>query len=401
MDIRIINSQKLIPEGHRVFVLHAGRNKKFFKNFMFQNCVFFDLPELDLPTEFEVNDDLKSKLHMAKAWAIYLDRYSNIDPPSRDPKDYDPKTGLEDEKYSRMDPQNIRAIQELYSDANAGDLVVCCGKGYNSPVLIGELLDYEVGAETVPKIAIESYGGREIPYRPVKWLSKNRTRFDFTFDFSQLLSNRSAMIRVPRSRLKEAYDYAYGEYSMADQASISLDVSPANVEGDIDLSTIPVDPLQLRSATDLALYFNAFFNAIELDNVDEFLSLNSIGEAASSRFYKDDPLAVEYDIHSPGEVVFRMHNEIKAIFIAAFLSLSSGPVSADVSVALESGEEFRIEIQNDWPTEAEDCYLGLSEKFRTALNFMNADTWERICRQRQEFSADLDFNSGTKVEPQS
>ncbi len=393
MKIRIFSNHKIVPENHKVYVLHAGWKKKFYLDFLRHGAVFLDIPEMRLPWDFELNDDLKKELQRSHALAKYYKYPESLDLPSENLDDYHPVLGLRSADFPSMDGQTLNAVKELYQKAKAGDLVIVPGWGLDQPVLIGEL--QAIGEVDIPHVPVAFYKEKTIPARKVNWLNKSHSRHHFSIDFAKQLSNSRAMIRLPRSLTHEAYDYAYGDYSDDRNASISIEVVPTGM-GEQGMDAQGIDALQLRSATDLALYFNSFFASISDGTVTDFLSL-SISEAVRSRYYRASPVDIEYDIHSPGDVIIRTKNGArKMVFIGAMLSLIE--VASATGVQVPSGDNLEVVVENKWATNVDDCDLNIDEDVRTALNFLGAERWEELCREYLEFSDSIDFDSGTIVE---
>lgn len=392
MDIKIFNKYKIIPDDHNIYVLHAGRNKCFLADFFATQSVFLDIPSVDLSAEEPEGKKAIERYHRTlqkgSAFAHFHKFPDRLIAPPNDVEKYHPKLGLQDPNYKRMDGPAIAAVTELYYKAKTGDLVIVPGRGYQGNVLIGEigpLVTTKNGK--IKKTPVSEYHGVEIAHRPVKWLSTYKARVEFSPEFGKILGLPRKLVKLPESLKFEAYDYAYEEYVYNQGASIRIEVLPV---GD---QSKGIDPVKLRKATDLVVYLNALYNALG-GNIDEFSRL-SMSEAIDSEFYAMGPLTIEYEIHSPGDVIFRAHDFAKRlIFTSVLAALLSTGVSAE---DLYSDTDVNISSESVW-SEVEDCDIDVADSVRAALNFLGAEKWEALCDSHKSYSDSIEFNINTDVE---
>lgn len=385
--LRVELDQKIISDDHRVFVLHAGKNKIFYDDFASYSRIFMDLPGLELKTNFQLDDMTRRQIQRANAYA-YFYRRGHGDVPPADIEQYDPSLGLAESDYPQFNKRSFNSLELLYSDAVTGDLVVIPGRGYETPVLIGELLPLDEQDGKIRPAFISKYEA-QAPSRKVKWLNRSQTRLGFSLEFVKALSNGQALIMLPNSLKKEAYDYAYGNYAVSDTSSIRIFVEPSGED-----KQVSIDPLPLRHATDLVMYFNAIYNAIfdpeTGGDIPDDLRNMAISQAVMSEYYKARPLAFEADLHSPGDVVYRAANNVKKLAVIGALIAICGCGSMAYA-ELSSG----IELVNTWNVTPDDCDLQISEEIRTIMNLMGAELFENACEARKLAGEALSIDTNT------
>lgn len=378
MEIEINSPSKTIPESNKVYILRPGKSGSFLSDFLSKNVVFLDLPKMELPPKFSLTDDLKRKIHMARAFSTYYRSSSiSLDIPPIDPAKYDPKKGLDDKRYTSSDGQTFKSVQTLYFEAKDGDIVICHSGGMDSPIYVGEIQ----GEYNQDKALITKYGEQEVPARKVKWLRKNRRKYDFSFELTQQLRNPRALFLLKQSLRQEIYDYAYGIYELAEEASITVRVSPPENPQD------HIDPLALSSAQNLVLYLNAMHNALKNSELSAFNQL-SFEAAIASDYYKVAPLSAEYEIHSPGSVIYRAQQGAKVGFIAAVLALTSYPNVAEA-------QEYDVMVKNEWNEVPSSCDVEVADSVKHILLHLNLDQWQRLCEERKKADAAIKFESST------
>ena len=238
MTIIIDPAIRILPEDHRIFVLHPGEGKRLDSDFEATNSVFLDLPGISFSEAPDMNDtDMRNKLRMSRRISIWRRRGSAAkDEPSRNPDDY--AISIE----AANAPRFVHEVHDLYTEAKAGDLVIVPGKGYGSTVFFGVFLNNFDKDFTVESAR---YPGETIPARRVRWLPVNLAKAQFNRRLVRLMQNRQAIIQIAiEADRREVYAHAYGDYIWKQSSGNLLRVS----KDDIDLN-------DLSKAVDLTNYF--------------------------------------------------------------------------------------------------------------------------------------------------
>ncbi len=161
-------SAKIVPPTQRAWVVHAGRSRVNYKDFVENEIVFLEIPYIKLDKEtLTSRASLRRTIRRAIAWRDHKETTGSNEP-SAQLKDY------EDGTFSDDSLQTLSgSINRLYGTAKVGDLVIVPGReiyeGFSrSVVRIGEIITDFNPEETYS-------GGRastqSVPIRRVRWLS--------------------------------------------------------------------------------------------------------------------------------------------------------------------------------------------------------------------------------------
>lgn len=310
MAIIVDPAIRILPDDHRIFVLHPGEGKRFYGDFQASESVFLDLPGISFSTAPDMNDtNLRNKLRMAKRIGIWRRRGSNPeDAPSRNPDDYAVTTVTVDA------PRFVHEVHDLYTEAKTGDLIIVPGKGYGSTVFFGEVMnDFDPGFT----VTSHRYPGETIPARKVKWLPINMSKQQFNRRLIRLMQNRQAIIQVTREDdRREIYTHAYGDYVWRESSGNLIRVT----KDDIDLN-------DLNKAVDLTNYFASQYLALKKGELPQFLGM-AFHDAIDHYYDKSYFGGVNVEIHSPGFFGRPMKKAAMAGYVSAMLALSGSGISA-------------------------------------------------------------------------
>ena len=187
---------KQISSGIKIFILHAGKGRKFFNIFKQNNVVFLNISDLKLTTnDFEDINSLKRKISQA----CFKDG---------DVRGLISLTG---------------SISTLYNVAKVGDLIIIPNYGYYEKFLIGEIIsDFDSS-----DIFISQQMNLRVPFRRVKWLPLplNANKKNLSHDLGILLGNQKAIIEISEENQKEEIlNLAYKKY-------IYKDISKSYISG--------------------------------------------------------------------------------------------------------------------------------------------------------------------------
>ncbi|MBZ9742353.1 hypothetical protein [Mesorhizobium sp. CO1-1-4] len=359
MTIIVDPAIRILPDDHRIFVLHPGEGKRFYGDFQATESVFLDLPGVSFATPPDMNDtNLRNKLRMAKRIGIWRRRGSKVeDTPSRNPDDYAVTTVAADT------PRFVHEVHDLYTEAKAGDLIIVPGKGYGSTVFFGEVVnDFD------PDFTVEShrYPGETIPARKVKWLPVNLAKQQFNRRLVKLMQNRQAIIQVTREDdRREIYTHAYGDYVWKESSGNLIRVT----KNDIDLN-------DLNKAVDLANYFASQYIALKKGEIQQFLDMD-FHDAIDSYYDKSYFGGVNVEIHSPGFFGRPMKKAAMAGYVSAMLALSGAGVSAQ--------EAADTKVLNSANTVVSICDMELEADIRQTMEmYANIHLWEDdVCPRRE------------------
>jgi hypothetical protein len=377
MAIIIDPGIRLIPDDQRVFVLHPGERKIFYKEFYNLNSVFLDFPGIDFARKLDSNDvDLRNSLRMSRAIAAW--HRLGRDPtkkPSRDAGDYSVKNPAGEK------PRYLHEVIDLYEEAKKGDLIVVPGPGYNSVVYIGEFSD---NFDQTFKVEVSRYPFDKIPARRVNWLRWDVIKGTFSTRLIALLQNRAAIIEVKQeSDRREIYTAAFGNYIWKGSSGNLIRTKHAH----IDLN-------ELGNAINLVNYFSAQYLALKDNRLEEFVALEF--HEAIERFYKKEFFgSVDVEIHSPGEIGRTMKTATLAAYVSAMLALSAN--------CTDAAEAKAVVVSNSASIVATVCDMELEQEIRQSMEVhANFDIWkQKLCPKRQRAENEVGLEADVKVKKQN
>ncbi|MBZ9654658.1 hypothetical protein [Phyllobacterium lublinensis] len=359
MTVIIDPEIRILPDDHKVFVLHPGDNKRFYKDFVDTKSVFLDLPGISFAEPPKMDDEaIRNALRMARRISIWKRRGSVAkDKPSRDPNDYAVANP------GSKAPKFVHEVHELYSEARRGDLIVVPGKGYESTVYLGEFVnDFD------PNFTVESlrYSGEKIAARKVAWLPVNMAKSQFNRRLIRLMQNRQAIIKISQQTdRREIYNFAYGDYIWKEASGNLIKVT----KDEIDLN-------DLNKAVDLTNYFASQYLALKKGELEQFLTLE-FHDAIDKYYDKKYFGGVNVEIHSPGYFGRVMKHAIMASYVSAMLALSGAGITAQ--------EALDVQVKNSANPVVSICDAELEKDIRETMEmYANIHLWEEdICPKRE------------------
>lgn len=371
MTVIIDPSVRIIDEDNQVFVLHPGQNKRFMEDFAASSAVFLDLPgvKFDEPPS-ATSDVVQRKLRMSRRIRGWHSRGRPEDAaPSRDVASY--KAG---------DKEKIRflyEVEDLYSDAKAGDLVLVPGRGYGNTVLIGEFVG---GFDRDFAVYPPRYRGEVIPARQVRWLHANVVKASFSQRLIKLMQNRQAIIRIRQPEdLHEVYERTYGDYVWGARSGNLVRVGAQEV-----------DLRDLTKAADLTNYFAAQYLALKKGELEAFLRL-PFDEALERYYDKAFFGGVAVEIHSPGFFGRVMKDAALAGYVSVMLALSSSAVPAQ--------EASGAVVQNSVNDTVSICDVTLEKDVRETMEMhANFRLWDDVvCPKAGAASRDVGLTTDVEI----
>ncbi|THK35664.1 hypothetical protein EHS39_23880 [Ensifer sp. MPMI2T] len=366
-------AQRVIDKDHQIFVLHPGDGKRFYNDFIAHSAVFLDIPGIKLTATPDIEDEETRKLlRMARAiggWHKSGRPAQRL--PQRDPQAF--SVSVE----GREAPRFMREVQTLYTDAKPGDLIIIPGPGYNSAVLMAELV-----GEFDPEYKVDSarYAADLIPARRIKFLQTGHAKYEFGRRAIQLMQNRQAIIRVSDDADRhEFYEHAYGDYVWGDVSGNYMEITEA-----------VVDQKDLTDVLFMTNYYGAMYVAMKAGKLEHFASLpwhKAINEYYNRELFGD----ISIEIHSPGFFGRPMRNASIAGFIAAMTALASAGAS--------SAEVATVVVQNSANGRVSVCDLDLQQDVQSTVKMVsNAHLWwDEVCAAQKAASKKTGLKTKAKV----
>ncbi|MDW5315518.1 hypothetical protein [Rhizobium sp. PL01] len=359
MTIIVDPEIRILPDDHKIFILHPGSSKRFYNDFQQTNSVFLDLPGIsfDKPPRAD-SPELRASLRMARRISTWRNSGSkDDDKPSRAVSDYAVKNA------SNAPPKLVHTVIDVYGEAKPGDLILVPGAGYNSTVYVGEF-----NGEFDPGFTVEPlrYPKEKVPARRVTWLPVALAKNQFNRRLIRLMQNRQAIIQVGAEEdRREIYSIAYGDYVWKESSGNLIRVT----KDEIDLN-------DLNKAVDLTNYFASQYLALKKGELEQFLALE-FNEAIDRYYDKSYFGGVSVEVHSPGFFSRKMKDAMLAGYVSAMLALSGANVSAL--------EAIDTKVVNSANAQVSICDMELEKDIRETMEmYANIHLWEKdICPRRE------------------
>jgi hypothetical protein len=385
MQIKIRTRYKEIPKYHRVYLLHAGRKKLFFEDFLDKSLVFMDLPGAKLAEGFKLEPEIKKELQRAKATADWMFRDKQHAAPSDNLDDYDPLLGEQgidrkEEERVPLDGRSFGAIQALYLDAEPGDLVIVpSAGGAAARVLIGEFVG-GYNENLRGKCSQLPEGAPSYPARKVRWLKTDTVKHDFSVKAYKSFAQLRTLHSLPASVRREIYDHAYGEYIFTDSSNMNINIQPP--EGlEVAPEQWQVDALAAHDIHSLVLYYGGLYAALREERAAEYLALAGMYEAIHHELAAIDPFTWQSSVSSPGSITFRApKDQVKALVVATILALAACPALAEA----EQLADAKITLENSWSTVPSDCDKAVGGVLTEFMAQVSGDIWLKNCKIQQD-----------------
>lgn len=296
LDLRTV----IIPDDRRMWVVHPGKNKKFFEDFEQNNRIYLEYPDLDLSPEV-LNDDIELRRRIK--YSLELAKYEGY---VRSNGAQIRLADFEGDATTNV-AVFLRTIRHMFDNMSEGDLVIVPGWGSYSRVLFGEIVG-SVNFDEKTRIFPHTFA--DTHYRRVKWLSVTRTKPELG-DLVKYVNKPPAVAEVARDRSTERFfDFAYDAY-LTDARSWSTITAPTYRSNDPRAIADSVRLIEFAVASYWAMEDQADISSMTMDEVIE-------------KFYSNrdiEHFGISYA--SPGRVDFKAQNRTLSIWVAVFIALAS------------------------------------------------------------------------------
>ncbi len=373
MSLILDPGQRVIDADHQIFIVHPGDGKRFYQDFLAYKAVFLDIPGVSFPAAPNIEDeDTRRRLRMARAiggW--YRAGRPAAKSPPRDPDTYTVTV------EGREAPRFMQEVKTLYVDAKPGDLIVIPGPGYNSAVILAELIE---GFDPDYRVNSIRYGAEMIPARRLNFLKSTHAKYEFGRRAIRLMQNRQAIIRVSdEADRHEFYEHAYGDYVFGDVSGSYMEIT----------ETV-VDQKDLTDVLFLTNLYGAMYVALKAGELDKFLDMpwhKAINQYYNRELFGD----ISIEVHSPGFFGRPIRDAAIAGFIAAMVALATAGI--DPATAAE------VDVQNSANQHVSVCDMTLRDDVRATMKMVtNAHLWwDELCEVQKAASEQTGLKTKAKV----
>lgn len=299
-----INSRLILPE-HKIWLVYAGKRRRFFDIFSENSCVFLEHPALQLTTRaLESEGEIRRRLRASDAVLRWV-RGATDTPPTRSLLSYSTNPPSSTEKGRRAFNAEVGNIIRMFRTVAPGDLIICPPMGHYEPMLIGEVVDEWKSDQS---FEIELLGSEAVPYRRVKWIRRDLPRRSLPPTVGRALQNPHAISEVRNDHREAIYQAVYEQYAFGDHSKVDL-------VGD---QYSGKDPTETNDAAKLIKYTLSALNADQTGNLKQFSSMNI--DDAINRFYSRDlVIDLSQNFNSPGKFKLTIKGAVNALVVSSFI----------------------------------------------------------------------------------
>lgn len=363
-----ISPIRLIPTDASVWLVYAGRGRRFFQTFRDTRSIFLSLPGFNATENVFASDEL-TRRHLAMSDAVgrWISGATNS-PPSRNPATYNPYSHQAGTSEAKSFSADLGNISRMFKEAKPGDLVLSPTVGHYDPYLIGEISH---GWKKTDDREIPLLQSEIVPTRKVRWLNTALARRDFTSRVSRRLQNQHAITRMDEDLYEDIFDAVYPNYVWGERSKL-------DVFGDSYTGT---DPLQPYASALLLKYVIASVFAYHKDQFDAFQALEP--HDAIIAFY-DETLVLEFaqNFNSPGK--FSIVAKLGALSILASAGLIVA--TADHTVPLQQTKTEATETVKGAMSGAGKA--AMANELDGYVNSMSAVKWPDVQEKLGKLSND-------------
>lgn len=360
----------VIPRERKIWVVHPGKNKKFFADFQERNRIFLEYPDLSV-TQKLLDDD--TELRRRIRYSLELMRYDGLtrsDGTTISVSDLDGDSSNNVAVY-------LRTVKHLFQNMDEGDLVIVPGWGAYARVLFGEVVG-PVNFNQKDRIYPHAYA--DIQYRNVKWLSTDRTKAELG-DLVKYVNKPPAIAEVGRNpATDEFFDFAYDSYVMEDK-SWSTITAPKYRSN---------DPSAISDSVKIVEFAVASFWAMERGQSLSGLTFDEIIE----KYYSTE--GIEHfglSYASPGRLDFKARNTRLSIYVAAVVALAS---VGGISGCKATGQP--IDVENS-ETPSPKLNADLKGQISVLVNQVDAPTARQLEKKGAHAVTATGINTPIAVRP--
>lgn len=319
----------VIPRDRKIWVVHPGKNKKFFADFKDRSRIFLEYPDLNVTQSLLDDDDA---LRRRIRYSLELMRYDGLTRGDGTPILLGDFVGDAQSNVAVY----LRTVKHLFQNMTEGDLVVVPGWGAYANVLFGEVMG-SVNFDQKDRIYPHAYA--DIQYRNVKWLSTERTKAELG-GLVKYVNKPPAIAEVARNPYNdEFFDFAYDSYIMEDK-SWSTITAPKYRSNDPSAISDSVKIVEFAVATFWAIEKGLSLSGLSFDEVIE-------------KYYSTD--GIEHfglSYASPGRLDFKARNTRLSIYVASVVAMAcagalSGCKAAATPINVENSETPSPQLNAD------------------------------------------------------
>jgi hypothetical protein len=370
---------KLVRDDVAVWLVYAGRGRRYFEAFREKGVVFLNLPGFNgSDSVFESEEKIRRHLHMSDEIGKWVSG-ARSSPPSRNASSYSAypfKSGTSEAKSFNADVGNI---MRMFVEAKPGDIVLSPPYGHYDPLLVGEIRTKWSKADDLPVAYLE---GESVPSRRVRWLNLAYARRDFPPRVSRKLQNPHAISKVDPEFYREILDLIYPSYVWGDRSK--LDVFGDNYKG--------TDPFQIFDSARLVKYVAASIFAFEDGEFDDFQALSA--NDAIAQYYDEDRVEeFGQNFNSPGKFSIVAAVGTFSILASAGLYVATAdPSKSFKAVQTEALETTKESMHGAGKTAKSDV-------LDNYVDSMKATNWKKVQEELGKPSNEnLPLNLSNKIE---
>lgn len=361
-----------------VWVMHPGRGKRFFKDFLDRGIFFLDLPRADLTEELIGNRETLIK-EIAKSEAIQ--KYHNvggIDYPSL-ARDSFIVLDEDKRKYNSI----VSAVKRFVTEIKKGDLIIVPQTSQYKDMIIGIVED---NFDEAKRTYVKRYDKDYVLARKYKKINKSITKRHFSANVAEKLGNQNTIVKLQGYEREEVLTLALGSYMT--EASSKIDLYCPKYSGK--------NSLELHSTQVLINYFIAIYDAHQRGEFELIIN-KSVFDVARNYYEADFIESIEHEFHSPGFFRLKTKSAILASFVAIMITLPALSVGASVnrdSVDIYNSKMDELGVPENGAIDVEE----LQKLIESTVSSISNENMDEVKRLAQESKDNVNLKTDIKFE---
>lgn len=341
---------RIVGPDDDVYIIQPGRNYGLYEAFDRHEAVFLEFPGLDIDLKtLPQRDELRRQLVKAISIRDWIENDRSDPEPPRDSSDY------ADVAYGRRLGRYAGAVEALFYKLAAGTIIVVPGRGFDDPVLFGQIVGT---AEQVSWRDV--YGGERLPVRRVQWTAR-RMRGALKPELRAKFGTPNPIMQLDRDLRPLVLQAAFDQYAFAGRYAARLKTT----EEDFDT----LDDYHIQTFVN---YAAGVIAAYEKGVRDRELSFEeAIEHLEHAPQYTPD---LKLNINSIGYQRL-ISGTITPIVVGGLLTMAT---TTDAQGVQASTSVPKI-VNSASPHDA-SCEIEVDERIRGAMRLMRLDEWQRVCK---------------------
>lgn len=339
---------RIVRPDEDIYIIQPGRDYRLYSAFDRHDAIFFEFPSLSMDFKrLPTRDELRRQLVKAVAVRDWIEADRAGPEPSRDAEHY------HDLAHGRRVGRYAGAVEALFYKLRPGAIVVAPGKGFDDPVLFGQIVG-EPGFASWRDV----YEAERLPVRRVQWTAR-RIRGELKPELRAKFGTPNPIMQLDRTLRDQVLRAAFDQYAFNDIYSARL------ITSEDDFDTLDEYHIQtfINYVAGVVAAYEAGVHGRELTFAE------ALGYLEDMPDYTPE---LKLNINSKGYQRL-LSGTITPIVVAGLMTMATatdaeGQVPSTVPTVVNTAS----------PHDG-SCQIQVEERIRGAMQLMRLDEWQRVC----------------------